>query len=435
MLVPMLRLIGRDFLMIGPTYAQKTYEKFPLKVIKNKGEKDTVIYYHYPNYYLKDLQDKGGFTEVEARCLTDDMCFSVNRPWRIQKDEIERIDINRYKLFRKLVLHVRAMALSGGLFVSLPCFDVPVDGTDRTAEDIKKVGIADTIGALEKQYRWEKTTKQGTEKEGFALTGKSDGEVKDAFMAANDLKGKDMKDTSAALEGRYHWKKTTKPGEKETAFILTKRYSVTALSDFDMEKMDPNDKKELLQTIQKDFELDDAAKFDEGMIIVLLRGYQDGQDDREDNRWPIYGYFSLRNFRQVLQFLSENLEYQIGYEREYDVAPSGFTTKLLNEIDKKEKLPDRCLDNPALTLTITSKKTPSRDRFVDVDYNGELFWISSPSDQPDASLQPTKPEPVTPWEERHPGRWDKEVFSMLYEIFQFNRIEPAVSPPLISITK
>jgi hypothetical protein len=445
-LIPMLRLIGRDFLMIGPKDAKKAFESFPLKVIKNEGKKDKIIYYHYPNYSLEDLQDrdKGGFTEAEASCLTDDMCFSANRPWRIQKDEKERIDINRYKLFRKIVLHIRAMALSGGLFVSLQCFDIPVDGTDRTAEDIKKVGIADTIGALEKQYHWEKTeeghkTKPGTEKEGFILTNKSNPDVEDTFIAADDLKGKgkDMKDIIAALEGQYHWnwKKKSKPGEKKEAFKLTKRYPVTALTDFDLEKMAQNDKKKLLQTIQKDFELDDAAKFEEGMIIVLFRGYQDGWDDRKDYRWPIYGYFSLRNFRQVLQFLSENLEYKIGYEREYDVAPSGFTSKLLDEIDKKEKLPDRCLDNPSLTLTITSKKTPSRDRFVDVDYNGELFWISSPSDQTDASLQPTKPVPVTPWEERHPERWDKEVFSMLYEVFQFNRIEPPVSPPLISITK
>jgi hypothetical protein len=429
MLVPMLRLIGRDFLMIGSKDAKKAFESFPVKVIKNEGKEDEVIYYHYPNYSPEDLQNGGGFTKEEVRCLLkDDICFSVNRPSKIQKDEKERIDINKYKLFRKIVLHIRAVAFSGGLFVSLPCFDIQVDGTDKTADEITEVGITDTIGALEKQYHWEKITKQGTDKEGFRLTGKSNGEVKDAFMAADDLKGKDMKNIVAALDGKYYWKKTTEPGEKEAAFILTKRYSVTALSDFDMEKMDPNDKKKLLQTIQRDFELDDAAKFDEGMILVLLRG-------DENNRWPMYGYFSLRNFRQVLHFLSENLEYQIGYEREYDVPPSGFTTKLLDEIDKEEKLPDRCLDNPGLTLTITSKKTPSRDRFVDVDYNGELFWISSPPDQADASLQPTKPVPVTPWEERHPGRWDKEVFSMLYEIFQFNRVEPTVPPPLISITK
>ncbi|MCJ7664079.1 MAG: hypothetical protein MUO24_07530, partial [Desulfobacterales bacterium] len=96
-------------------------------------------------------------------------------------------------------------------------------------------------------------------------------------------------------------------------------------------------------------------------------------------------------------------------------------------------LPLGCLDNPALTLTINSASEmtppPSRDRLVDFDYNGKLFWVSSPRDQTAASSQPTG------WDNPHPPRWDKEVFSMLYEIYQFNNLAPAVSPVSTSISK
>jgi len=181
--------------------------------------------------------------------------------------------------------------------------------------------------------------------------------------------------------------------------------------------------------IRTDLEIEQSIKFDQGMIIVLFRG-------SPQNPWPIYGYFSIRTFTQVLQFLAESLtEDQPECEMEYPVAPSRFTEELLdnyNNLHPGKQLPPKCLDNPALTLTInsSSKMTPQppKDRFVDLDYNGESYWISSPPDQTDKQFQSV-------WVNPSPARWDKEVFSMLYDIYEFNRTEPAVPPPAVTIAK
>ena len=93
------------------------------------------------------------------------------------------------------------------------------------------------------------------------------------------------------------------------------------------------------------------------------------------------------------------------------------------------KLPDKCLADPALTLTIASGTTPPRDRLVDVDYNQETFWIPSLLDQADAHQQSDK------WVNPYPPRWNGEIFSMLYEIFEFNRTDQIVTTPAITISK
>jgi hypothetical protein len=373
MLDKMLRLIGSDFLMIGPKNAETIF-----KMLKDsKGEE---VEYNYPFPNLNDLtdKDKGGFKEKEARCLLNDYCYIENRPPKIPS----RGDIQYYELFRKVVLHIRAMALSGLLYISPLVFDVPndgIEGTLRTTSELKNINIKDTTDELEQQYHWRK-------------------EVPNSAT-------------------------------REDSFKLTKCYSITALTNFDVEKMKDEDKKKLLERIQKDISLKEAIKFEEGMIIVLLRGEQEGD---QKNRWPIYGYFSLRNFKQVLQFLAESLNNQPGYAKEYDVAPSRFTEELLKELSGEDKkLQPRPLDNPALTLTINSDSEmtppPPRDRLVEVDYNGK-FWISPPRDQ--RGIQQLRE-----WDNPHPLRWDGEVFRMLYEIFQFNRTEPVVSTPTISILK
>jgi hypothetical protein len=377
----MLRLTCQDFLMIGPKDAQKAFEGIPLKDSKGK-----MVKYKYPISYLKDsslkdLQDKGGFKKEQARCLLrEDGCYMENRPSKkLCEEASKRVDTYNYELFRQLVLHIRAVAWTGRLYAFPLFFDLPIEGTFRTADELKKNGI-------------------------------------------------NIKDTMDALDKQYYMHKMPEPATQTAGFIVTKRYSFTALTDFDYAAMKDKDKKALLARIQQDFELNEFTKYDQGMIIVLLRG-----DSK--NRWPIYGYFTVRNFRQVLHFLAESLKDQCGYGREYYVSPSKFTTDFLENVNKdsKEKgeqlLQPGCLDNPELTLTITSRKIPTippSDRLVDVDYNGELFWISSPRDQ---GLQPRE------WDNPHPLRWDKEVFSMLYEIFQFSRVEPAVSPPSISISK
>ena len=208
---------------------------------------------------------------------------------------------------------------------------------------------------------------------------------------------------------------------------LKKLYRVTGLFDFDFAKMCEQDQKALLKKIQDDLELSEYYKFDQGVIIVVLRG-------GEKNRWPIYGLFRLRNFRQVLQFLAESLKEQPGYETEYNVAPSELTEEFLKKVDEcdKGKVKFGGLDNPRRTLQISSQARtvliplpPMPDRLVDTDYNGEVFWVSSPQKQTEAKIEG--------WENRYPPRWNKQVFDMLYEIFQFNRVEPPVSAPSLTL--
>jgi hypothetical protein len=233
-----------------------------------------------------------------------------------------------------------------------------------------------------------------------------------------------IKDTVDAIEKHYYWKET------HEGLVLMRHYRITTLTDFDFESINLKVKDSIIEQIQKDLELDESLKFDEGIILVLVRG------DTE-NSWPLYGYFCLRNVTQVLQFLAESVNdqpgYECEYEKEYYVPPSPLTEKLLKEYNK---LPAPCLDNPALTLTINSSPKMigqlPKDRFVQADYKGESFWISCPWVQ---TGEQSQSESKIKWDRPDPPRWDKEVFNMLYEIYQFNRTEPPVGPPSVTIAK
>jgi hypothetical protein len=190
---------------------------------------------------------------------------------------------------------------------------------------------------------------------------------------------------------------------------LTKPYTILAISDFPKDELD----KTTLEEIATQLELSDHIKLDQSVIIVLLRG----SPNYQKANWPIYGLFRLRNFTQVLQFLAESLKRQPGYRREYDVDLSPFTKALL----ARNNLKPGDLDNPPLTLTVGSGNTPPEDAVVNVRHSGESYWVSSAPDQTVAPSQPI--------------RWDKQVFELLYDIFQMNRIEPSVSPTLVSIGK
>ena len=373
----MLRLIGEDFYMRGPKYAKNVFKMIkdpegpPLKNFKDEK-------YDYPFSNINDLKgtelkqwaNKELFTYDETRCLLGDHCYIENTPTRIPLgDTIKREDIHFYELFRKIVLHIKAMALSSNLNIYSLNFDVPNEGIKGTfRHDLtQEKNTKDTIDQFEKQYQWHEIPKSATQEQGF---------------------------------------------------IVKKRYPIIAITDFYFSQIADN--KEILATIQKDLELNEEIELGENIIIVMIRG-----DDY--NRWPIYGYFTVRNFMQVLRFLADSLiKDQPGYASENDVYPSRLTNDLL---DKIKKMQPGCLDNPALTLAIHSGMTPPKDRLVDIDYNGESFWISSARDQTGTHSQPKE------WYNPHPPRWDGEIFSMLYEIFQFNRVEPPVSTPAISISK
>jgi hypothetical protein len=256
--------------------------------------------------------------------------------------------------------------------------------------------------------------------------------IKGTFRKEQKLEGEKSSDTIDKFEKQYHWQEMPKTATQEQGFIIRKSYPITALTDFDFAQI--SNKKEIIKTIQKDLAINEEINLGENIILILIRG-------DKDNPWPIYGYVTVRNFMQVLQFLADSLiKDQPGYSSEYNVDPSKFTNDLLNNFnnnisnnkdsnEKEMKLKPGCLDNPALTLTIASGMTSPRDRLVDIDYNGESFWISPLRDQTGAQSQSKE------WFNPYPKRWNSEIFSMLYEIFQFNRIEPAVSTPSISISK
>jgi hypothetical protein len=393
----LLRLIGHSFVMMD---------------CKNPRTKDVLVKVlaEFPvDGQRRDDWCQDNPAEVrEAECFKEGAksCLLVNRPPRKSPEQSK--EGQHYALFRKVVLHIKATGMSGRLQVFPLEFEQEIEGTFKTAKDLSTKDVKDTTDALEKQYRWKKISKPGKE-EGFILT-KSDQEIEGTFRTAKDLSTKEVID---ALEKQYRWKKISKPG-KEEGFILTKSYTFTALLDFDFAQMEDKDKRNLLDDVSKNLELSDYMKFDQSVVLVLLRG------NKDKNIPLIYGLFRLRNFRQVLQFLGESLKDQPGYEREYDVAPFEFEKELVDPLK-----PTR-LYNPALTLTVhsgSSDMPPPRDRVVEVGYNGESFWISSPPEQTVAQQQP------------QPIRWDKQVFDILYEIFQTNRIEPSVPPPLISIGK
>lgn len=496
----MLRLIGKNFYLMGPESTKEVFDKledlsptdFEGLPLKN-SQGNIVLYYDYPFLNTDDLKDKKkkledlkdkeeeklkalkkekeelkakkdeekekknefhnlivkakkeelvnkrGFTPEEANCILDtsDGCYMENKPQIIREGETIRRDITRYELFRKLVLHIQALALTGRLQYSSLYFSVPVEGTLRKAKDLSTKDFKDIIDAFEKQYLLEKTGKEQL-KDGFMLTDRSNPPIEDTFMAADDLKGKDMKNIFATLKEQYSWQKVSKFPTKENIYTLTKRYPIIAITDFDIDSMKIENRKGLLKKIQEDLELNVEIKLGEGMIIVLLRGDPVIHNATIDysSSWPIYGYFTLRNFNQMLQFVAESLSKdKHGYATEYDVLPGEFTKNLLDRFKEfyeelyKKKMPRLRLDNPELTLTINSDSETTRPKYrlVDVEYNGNLFWIS-PQTQTGAPSTGNVSLYVNPYS----PRWDAQVFNMIYEIFQFNRID-AVPTPSISI--
>jgi hypothetical protein len=348
----LLRLIGHSFGLMRPDKA-KGLADYPEKVI---------------NYLTS--QEIGCFQKREdctKDCIED--CVLVNRPPKKCEEEKpakgKLTDTQSYKLFRQVLLHIKAIQMSGGLSFSPLEFDETI-GTFplKSAPEAK-----DMLDALAKQCRWE-AAKQGNKKD-----------------------KKDKKDNTDA----------------PIPYVLKKRHIITGLVDSELSSTD-------LEKIAKDLGLNDYFKYDYPVVVVLLK----------KSNWPIYGFFRLRSFRQVLQFLAESLKDQCNYAREYYVNPSPFTKDL---VDQQKLEP---IDNPDLTLKISSNssgtillppKAPT-DRLIDVDYNGELFWVSDLSDK---TIAPSR------WDNPQPPRWNKQVFDLLYEIFQMNRVEPSVSAPSVTI--
>ena len=150
---------------------------------------------------------------------------------------------------------------------------------------------------------------------------------------------KSTKDTIDQFEKQYQWHEIPGSTTQGQGFIVKKRYSIIAITDFDIAQIADN--KEILSTIQKDLELNEEIKLGENIIIVLIRG-------DAYNRWPIYGYFTMRNFMQVLRFLSDSLiKDQPGYASEDEVYPSQFTNDFLDELTKKFKY---CRRDALITL-------------------------------------------------------------------------------------
>jgi hypothetical protein len=483
----MLRLIGRSFTMLGPDKSKTIFESIRLPDDN----------YSYPDIaYLKDVGE-----EVSCLLKNDGLCVETNRPQtaRLKKNN------PKYELFRKVVLHIRALSLTGRLQICGLDVDVPYKGTKRpnvtTKTDTTKTTTANTTitkadatkSTVEKDTITKAdATKSTVEKDTITNADATKNTVKkgdptkpdstETTTTNNDptknttketttteadptktnatettttnadptktsatgtttttvidttktqaVPTDGIKDTVDALEKNYYWKETP------AGLTLVRHYRITTLTDFDFDSMEPKDQDKLIEKIRKVFELDEYLKFDEGIILVLVRGDQ-------ENPWPICGFFSVRNVTQVLQFLAESLNEQPGreceYEKEYYVRPSPLTERFLEQYNKLtpiNKLPPECLDNPALTLTINSSPKMigqrPKDRFVEVDYKGESYSISCPWVQ---TGEPSQSKSKIEWDRPDPPRWDKEVFNMLYEMYQFNRTEPPVGPPSVTIAK
>jgi hypothetical protein len=241
--------------------------------------------------------------------------------------------------------------------------------------------------------------------------------------------------TDTLLNKGHFWKQTSDYGKP---FILKKRYPVIFLTNFDFENtlslLGEENKKALLMKIFNDLELNDLYKADKSVLIVLFK--QRRERIRYKNLWEIYGYFTLRNFMHVLQFLAESFpesENDVKYEREYCVAPNILTVKLLNDynsdVNNNEnlKVEHRELDNPRMTLEIsqsTSGKIPG-EQGVGCKFNGKYFYI--------APLKPPTNPLSQDFQNLYPPKWNMEVFKILYELFQENSVAPAVSPPVQTI--
>jgi hypothetical protein len=462
-----LRLICKNFYMMPPEYAKKVFELIPAGI----DPQEKIDKYTYPydissfpdpknQKEVEEWEKNNGFKSDEAPCLLSSLIndgYTENYPGKIPENRTreDTKDTFQYKIFRKVVSHIQAMALANLIYFFYLDFDVPI--VDHLKIDKDVINLKDSIDEADKKYFWETTEEarknksckekkeekkeEGEEEEeGFMLADEANVDVNGSFMPAHALKGRNMKGITDALGRQYHWEK--RPNcEKKESFKITKRYQIVAITDFDFDSMTDEHmmsdkaKIELFEKLRRDLDLKGEIALNEGMIIVMLRG---DKKQWPKNHWPIYGYFTLRNFKLILQFLAESLvKDKPEYASEYDVPPSQFTLDLVRqftaESPTREKQQFGCLENPALTLTIHSEPTSSKNRLLDVDYNGKLFWISSPQDQ--TGTQPQPKEDDNPCVNLEPRRWDSEVFSLLYEIYQFNNIAPPVSPPAVSISK
>jgi len=462
-----MRLTCADFYLIGP---EKSAEVF--NIIKNaegidnpkeNKTEDKKIFqysydfkrikkddYKYPFDDLKNMKDNNGmpsneaigklkdkgFSSEEAFCLLSDDCYMKNTPPTIisldDKNNIKReSDTLQYELFRKIVLHIRAVQLCDGLYYTL--LDIPVEeikSTFKKEADFKE-GTMDIVGLFERQYLWQKDSqpdnKEASKPEIKEVTNTESKEVsKSESKEVSKKENKEVTKTeSKEVTTKSEKKEVAEPVKQKGGFILKKYYTVMTITDFDYTLMNDKDKQILVKKIQDNLAIDEERKFGESVILVLLRG-------GGDNDWPIYGYFTLRNFRQVMQSLADSLKDEPGYAVEYNVEPSKLTNSLIEQYNRKSdggKLLLGCLDNPGKTLTIrnstTNENTIIKDPLVEVDYKGKSFWISNRQKKP----QPAK------WSDPYPLRWDGQILSMLYEMFQFNRNTPAVSTPSVTISK
>lgn len=415
---------------------EKTVYKYPFEDVKNiilKMDDETENISQEEKVAKRDeaigkLIEKG-FSREEAYCLSEDACFIKNTPAKIisAENKDREKDVMYYELFRKIVLHIKAVQLSDLLFYSL--IDIPiqsVEGTTRKDIDFGKDGFKDTVDLFEKQYFWRETPIQSPKQEKKEVI-----KIESAITKneSKEISKGDNKETtkieSKEETTRFEKKEEKEPSKQENPFILKKHYTVLALTDFDYASMKDNDKWNLARRIQDDLGIGEEVGFGETVIVVLLRG-------SEDNRWPIYGLFTLRNFRQVMQFVADSLIDQPGYPVEYKVDPSKYTIKLLDRFNKnpyRAKLTYGCLANPDRTLTIYNSEMGNnsnlRAPLVTVDYNKESFYVADRQ----------KKKQSTEWVDSSPFRWDGQVLSMLYEMFEFNRNTPTVSTPSVSIAK
>ena len=201
-------------------------------------------------------------------------------------------------------------------------------------------------------------------------------------------------DLITASEKGYKWQKID-----ESTFALQKRIEgIPSLTNFD-----PKD--ENILTDRDKMEIHKAVElFENDFVYVELR-------PTEINRWPLKGYFRLRSLRDIFLFLAKDVE------NERPVDPDSRTQFILKKDPKKTPR------NPVFALEIKKgSQAPPGEPYA-ISYKGIWFWI------------PIIPRDPSSQQEKVQTDWNKDIFLILYNIFQMSVVDTSklLAPPILTI--
>lgn len=186
-----------------------------------------------------------------------------------------------------------------------------------------------------------------------------------------------------ALESGFSWE----IDEEGKAYILSKKLTGRMLiANYDPDQLSNKERRKLQ---------DRAQQFPRYFILVDIRpGYPGGD-------YPFQGWIKLRNFNGIIEFIARG----IADSPEFDVVKDARTGPVLR--------------NPAKTLDIKETNREPLDAALTVGFRGKVYSIAN------------KPD-----EEGIFGKWDREAFEVLYQLFQMTVTDLTRVPvPPITISK